>query len=99
MLDEISVLQNSETWKLIPLPSRKSIVSCRWVFTIKVGLDGTIDHLKARLAAKGYTQIFCLNYGSTFSPVAKNGSCSLIHSYENSSKMTSLSIGCQKCFS
>jgi len=29
MLDEISVLQNYKTWKLVPLPSRKSIVGYR----------------------------------------------------------------------
>jgi len=59
MLDEISGLHNSGTWKLVPLPSRKSVVGCKWVFTIKVGPDGTIDRLKARFVAKGYTQFFC----------------------------------------
>jgi len=29
MLDEISALQNSGTWELVPLPSRKSIVGYR----------------------------------------------------------------------
>jgi len=42
MLDKISAFQNSGTWKLVPLPSRKSGVSCKWVFYIKVGLDGLL---------------------------------------------------------
>ena len=71
MLDEISALQNNETWELVPLPSRKFVVGCRWVFAIKVGPDGTIDHLKACLVTKGYSQIFGLNYGDIFSLVAK----------------------------
>jgi len=29
MLDEISAFQNSGTWELIPLPSRKSVVGCK----------------------------------------------------------------------
>ena len=55
MTDELSALQNNGTWELVSLPSRKFVVGCRWVFAIKVGPDGTIDRLKARLLAKGYT--------------------------------------------
>ena len=57
VLDEISALQNNGTWKLGPLPFGKFFVGCLWVFAIKVGLDVTIDHLKARLVTKGYTKI------------------------------------------
>jgi len=55
MLDEMNALQNNGTWELVPLLSRKSVVGCRWIFTIKVGPNGTIDPLKVRLVAKGYT--------------------------------------------
>jgi len=65
IFDKISYLQNSEIWKLVPLPSAKFIIGCRWVFAIKFCPHGTIDHLKSHLVVKGYTQYFGLYYGDT----------------------------------
>ncbi|KAL2318681.1 hypothetical protein Fmac_032557 [Flemingia macrophylla] len=71
MIVELQALEQSGTWELVPLPPGKTIVGCRWVYDIKVGPTGVIDRLKTRLVAKGYTQIYDLDYGDTFSPVAK----------------------------
>ena len=95
MLDELRALHNSGTWGFVPLLSGRSVVGCSWVFAIKVCPHGTIDCLKACLVAKGYTQIFGLNYGDTFSHVAKMSYvCLFVYSHGFYSKVASLSTGC-----
>ncbi|KAL6323827.1 hypothetical protein AAG906_003448 [Vitis piasezkii] len=71
MVDEMAALHSNGTWDLVVLPSGKSTVGCRWVYTVKIGPDGQVDRLKVRLVAKGYTQVYGSDYGVTFSSVAK----------------------------
>ena len=78
MVDEMATLHSIGTWDLVVLPSGKSPVGCRWVYTINIGLDDQVDHLKARLVDKGYTQVYGFDYGDTFSLVAKIASICLL---------------------
>ena len=71
MDDEMKVLQINHTWDLVPRPSNANIVSSKWVFRTKFLFDGSIERFKARLMAKGYTQLPGLYYMDTFSPVVK----------------------------
>ena len=71
MVDEMAALHSTGTWDLVVLPFGKFPIGCRWVYTVKVGPDGQVDCLKARLVAKRYTQVYGSDYGDTFSPVAK----------------------------
>ncbi|KAL6333802.1 hypothetical protein AAG906_028988 [Vitis piasezkii] len=71
VLEEMQALEKSDTWSLVELPQGKSVVECKWVFTIKVRPNGSIEIYKSRLVAKGFTQTYGIDYTETFAPVAK----------------------------
>ena len=69
--EELSALQQNNTWTIIPRPSYGSIIGSKWIFTVKMNADGTINRYKARLVAQGYKQEQGVDYEETFAPVAK----------------------------
>nr|XP_028946361.1 uncharacterized protein LOC114820143 [Malus domestica] len=43
MEEELLALHSQGTWSLVLLPANKNLVGCKWVFTIKRNVDGTIS--------------------------------------------------------
>lgn len=65
-----SIIKNN-TWTLVPRPKDRRVVSCKWVFKNKKDEFGRITRLKSRLVARGFTQVYGVDYMDTFAPVAK----------------------------
>jgi transposase InsO family protein len=70
---EIDALAKNGTWILVDLPAGRKPVKSKWVFKRKA--DG---RLRARLVAKGFTQVQGIDYDETFSPVARFESLRLL---------------------
>ena len=68
---EIKSLVSKDTWREESLPVGRRTVGCKWVFKIKRNADGEIVKYKARLFAKGYSQVPGVDFEETYAPVGR----------------------------
>ena len=69
--EELKALGINGTWREEIPPKGVNLVSTKWVFTVKVKADGTLDRFKARLVARGFSQIYGIDYFETFAPTVR----------------------------
>ncbi|GKB29382.1 retrovirus-related pol polyprotein from transposon TNT 1-94, partial [Tanacetum coccineum] len=66
MKEEMDSLKKKKTWELVDHPAGQKLVSCKWLFKIKEGIEGVQNpRYKARLVARGFTQRACTDYNKT----------------------------------
>jgi hypothetical protein len=68
---KLATLEKVGTWVNVPRPSNKNIVGSKWVYRVKCKASRSIDKYKVQLIARRFTQIYGVDYFTTFSPVAK----------------------------
>ena len=68
---ELDGLEKMGTWRLVKRPPDANVVDTKWVFRIKKNSAGEIEKYKARLVARGFTQIYGVDYYETYAPVAR----------------------------
>ncbi|WVZ89019.1 hypothetical protein U9M48_035481 [Paspalum notatum var. saurae] len=66
MAEEIAAFECMSTWDLVPTPSH---VQPKWVYKVKTRSDGSLEHYKARLVARGFQQEHGRDYDETFALV------------------------------
>ena len=62
----------NDAWDLVPIQKGRKIFICKWVYRTKYASDGSIERLKARIVAKGFSQVEGIDYNETFAPVANH---------------------------
>jgi hypothetical protein len=67
-------------WNKI-ITAKQNVVGTKWVFCNKQDEHGVVTRNKARLMAKGYAQVACLDFEETFSPVARLKSIRILLTY------------------
>ncbi|CAI5985235.1 unnamed protein product [Closterium sp. NIES-65] len=68
MEEEIRGLIGMGTWELVERPRGVNIMKNRWVLMTKYRIYDTVEHKKARLVVKGFTQVYGADYNKTYSP-------------------------------
>ncbi|XP_040938088.1 uncharacterized mitochondrial protein AtMg00820-like [Gossypium hirsutum] len=71
MFDEIAMIEQNQTWELVPRPDKRKVIGVKWVYRAKQNADGSLNKLKSRLVVKGFSQKYGLDYMETFAPVAR----------------------------
>jgi hypothetical protein len=71
VLEEILSLMENGTWEEVLRPKDANMVDSKWVFTVKTKPDGTVERFKARLVARGFTQVHGIDYNETFAPTVR----------------------------
>jgi len=65
MMQEHQAIMDAGVWEVVnmkDLPVRRKLVGSRWVFKVKRNSDGSVERFKARIVAKGYSQVEGLDY-------------------------------------
>jgi hypothetical protein len=80
MQEELNNFKWNEVWSLVERP-KQNVVRTKWIFHNKQGEHGVVTKNKARLVAKYYSQVECLDFDETFAPVDRLESIRILLAY------------------
>ena len=71
MESEMRSLKENGVFELVDRPEGKKVVKSKWVLRVKTNEKGEIEKYKARVVAKGFSQVEGVDYDQTFSPTVR----------------------------
>jgi hypothetical protein len=71
MHEELNNFTRNQVWELVERPKGHNVIGTKWVYRKKQDQDGIVVRNKARLVARGYTQVEGLDFGETYASVAR----------------------------
>ena len=72
-------LKKNKTWTLVDRPLGKRVVGYKWLYKIKEGAGNEgKPRYKARIVARGFTQVPGIDFNEVFSPVVRHTSIRIL---------------------
>ena len=71
MESEMDSLKENGVYEIVDRPAGKKVVKSKWVFRVKTNELGEVEKYKARVVAKGFSQVEGVDYDQTFSPTVR----------------------------
>ena len=87
MQEEFDSIKKNKTFELVELPQDRKAINCKWVYKLKKDKEGNLKRYKARLVARGDSQVNGVDYVETFSPVSRFTSIRALLAIANSLDM------------
>ena len=78
IISEYNSLIKNNTWDLVCRPQHRNVITNKFAFKHKRNETGIIVRLKARLVARGFSQIYGVDYLDTYAPVVKLASIRIL---------------------
>ncbi|RSH90639.1 hypothetical protein EHS25_001244 [Saitozyma podzolica] len=78
MASEIANIESKGTWREVVVPENRTPIGVRWVFKRKRDEKGQVVRWKARIVAKGYSQVPGVDFEQTYAPVGRTTSLRIL---------------------
>ena len=75
-----------------------NLITCKWILVTKWNADGSLNKYKARLVARGFTQVHGLDYFDTFAPTVCLTSIRAMLAIANTTSMVCHSLDINTAF-
>lgn len=70
MNEEYESIMKNDVWDVVPRPQDKSVVTSKWLYKIRHGVDASAEKFKVCFVAQGLSQKEGVDYDEIFAPVA-----------------------------
>ena len=67
----VGSLRENGVYEIVDGPAGKKVVKSKWVLRVKTNELGKIEKYKAKVVAKGFSQVEGIDYDHTFSPTVR----------------------------